>query len=140
MSKFKPVLVHHGIKGMRWGVRRFLNKDGTLTEAGKKRYRTDDVREAKRRSTAATVAATFAGVSAIQTARNYKRYKETVNYLTEGEFGAIPVRSAVLAGAKQAGKMAVITGLAAYGGMKLVSHIKNSSSKNKGADSEQENK
>ena len=31
-------LAHHGIKGMRWGVRRFQNEDGTLTEAGKKRY------------------------------------------------------------------------------------------------------
>lgn len=29
---------HHGIKGMRWGVRRYQNKDGTLTDAGKKRY------------------------------------------------------------------------------------------------------
>lgn len=31
-------LHHHGIKGMRWGVRRFQNKDGSLTPAGKKRY------------------------------------------------------------------------------------------------------
>ena len=31
-------LQHHGIKGMKWGVRRFRNEDGTLTEAGKKRY------------------------------------------------------------------------------------------------------
>ena len=31
-------LEHHGIKGMRWGVRRFQNKDGSLTPAGKKRY------------------------------------------------------------------------------------------------------
>ena len=29
-------LYHHGIKGQRWGVRRFQNKDGTLTEAGKR--------------------------------------------------------------------------------------------------------
>ena len=29
---------HHGIKGMRWGIRRYQNEDGTLTEAGKKRY------------------------------------------------------------------------------------------------------
>lgn len=31
-------LIHWGIKGMRWGVRRYQNKDGTLTTAGKKRY------------------------------------------------------------------------------------------------------
>lgn len=28
---------HHGIKGMRWGVRRYQNEDGSLTAAGKKR-------------------------------------------------------------------------------------------------------
>lgn len=31
-------LVHHGIKGMKWGVRRFQNLDGSLTAAGRKRY------------------------------------------------------------------------------------------------------
>lgn len=31
-------LYHHGTKGMKWGVRRYQNKDGSLTEAGKKRY------------------------------------------------------------------------------------------------------
>lgn len=31
-------LYHHGIKGQKWGVRRFQNKDGTLTSAGKQRY------------------------------------------------------------------------------------------------------
>jgi hypothetical protein len=31
-------LYHHGIKGQKWGMRRFQNPDGTLTEAGKKRY------------------------------------------------------------------------------------------------------
>lgn len=34
-------LWHWGIKGMKWGVRRYQNKDGTLTTAGKKHYGED---------------------------------------------------------------------------------------------------
>ena len=31
-------LTHHGIKGQKWGIRRFQNKDGSLTPAGRRRY------------------------------------------------------------------------------------------------------
>ena len=31
------VLMHHGIKGQRWGIRRYQNKDGSLTPAGRKK-------------------------------------------------------------------------------------------------------
>ena len=37
-------LYHHGIKGMHWGVRRYQNSDGTLTNAGKRRERRDQAR------------------------------------------------------------------------------------------------
>lgn len=34
----KDFLAHHGIKGQKWGVRRYQNTDGSLTEEGRKRY------------------------------------------------------------------------------------------------------
>lgn len=35
-------LAHHGIKGQKWGVRRYQNSDGTLTEEGKARNRSGE--------------------------------------------------------------------------------------------------
>lgn len=39
---YSSSLYHHGIKGQKWGVRRFQKKDGSLTNAGKKRYDESD--------------------------------------------------------------------------------------------------
>lgn len=36
-------LAHYGVLGMKWGVRRFQNEDGSLTAAGKERYKADSV-------------------------------------------------------------------------------------------------
>ena len=36
-------LIHYGVKGMKWGVRRYENYDGSLTPAGRKRYSKDSV-------------------------------------------------------------------------------------------------
>lgn len=38
LGETEASMCHHGIKGQRWGVRRFQNEDGSLTEAGRKRY------------------------------------------------------------------------------------------------------
>lgn len=56
-------LYHHGIKGQRWGVRRFQNIDGSLTPAGRERYWNDE-RKAKAKKIAKT-AAIIAGVALV---------------------------------------------------------------------------
>lgn len=38
-------LKHYGIKGMKWGVRRFQNKDGSLTADGRKRYSGENLKD-----------------------------------------------------------------------------------------------
>ena len=54
-------LYHWGVKGMKWGVRRYQNKDGTLTPKGKKRYTEYDptatVKKSKRTKTLEKLAA-----------------------------------------------------------------------------------
>lgn len=39
-------LAHHGTKGQKWGIRKYQNEDGTLTEEGKKRYAKAQLRSA----------------------------------------------------------------------------------------------
>ena len=41
-------LAHHGIKGQKWGVRRYQNADGSFTDSGKKRYYRQQVIETRK--------------------------------------------------------------------------------------------
>ena len=85
-------LCHFGTKGMRWGVRRYQNKDGSLTPAGKKRYADDPDRQgvdsAKLKVKSAKRAAKKAGnqYNVVSTDANWQKYKQARSDLKESKY------------------------------------------------------
>lgn len=77
-------LIHHGIKGMRWGIRKYQNEDGSLTPAGKQRYGSAyDRRNAKAE---ARIAKANAKVESSKTGfmkRHYIRKAENIAYAND---------------------------------------------------------
>lgn len=70
-------LAHYGIRGQKWGVRRFQNADGSLTSEGKKRARAEykaDNKEAFEKGRYATDAERASRYSDKQLAKAQKRY------------------------------------------------------------------
>lgn len=45
---YTDYLEHHGVKGMKWGVRRYQNEDGTLTSAGKEKLKNYKFKESNK--------------------------------------------------------------------------------------------
>lgn len=54
-------LAHHGVKGQKWGVRRYQNADGSLTPEGKERYHKQINREARKAKAAITGVGAYGG-------------------------------------------------------------------------------
>lgn len=82
-------LCHHGIKGQRWGVRRFQRKDGSYTSAGRRRYdgekASNDSKLSDKQKKALKVAA-VAGTALVAAGAAYagaKYHKILVNSLSE---------------------------------------------------------
>ena len=70
-------LYHHGILGMHWGIRRYQNKDGSLTPAGRKRYNPYGYDIDKYNSDKYEKYHESNGSSGLSTAITYYRNKET---------------------------------------------------------------
>lgn len=89
-------LCHWGIKGMKWGVRRYQNADGTLTPAGKRRQQrmeakaaSEDYKRAREKNTKQmTDAELRASINRLQMEQQYKNLtasqKSTSRQLAEG--------------------------------------------------------
>jgi len=71
-------LQHYGVKGMKWGVRRYQNTDGSLTAAGKKRAR-QEVRADNRKAFELGKEATISGHAAAKAAGRTIKYENKVD-------------------------------------------------------------
>jgi len=79
-TQYYPVLCHHGILKMKWGVRRYQNRDGTLTAEGKKRLREKRASAKEKKASEMTDEELRSKTSRMQLENNYnnalKTYKE----------------------------------------------------------------
>lgn len=82
MNKRKTELYHHGIKGQKWGVRRFQNPDGSYTSAGKARRNSgersssnSEARKARAKKIATAAGAITLAAAAAYVAANPKTRK-----------------------------------------------------------------
>lgn len=125
-------LAHHGILGQRWGVRRYENPDGTLTEAGKERYGSDDRRvnddrqvstseedirrkqNKKRMRNAIFMGTALATASVLKSVTIAQLKTKGLNYFTNGQYNYNAVKDIPKAVIK-AGRAFMIGGAVGYG-------------------------
>ena len=72
-------LAHYGVLGMKWGVRRYQNTNGSLTSAGKKRYSKSDARQIKKNEKLAIKTRKQQAKEIKKSRKNDARYSSTLS-------------------------------------------------------------
>ena len=90
-------LYHWGIKGQKWGVRRYQNEDGTLTESGKARYNSDLTEKDPKKMTDEDLRKSS---QRIQAEQNYKMLRSKEK--TGSQIGKTALTTAIAVGASVA--------------------------------------
>ena len=74
ITKKNDELCHFGIRGMKWGIRRFQNKDGSLTPAGKKREQNESSDDQRKKTMKKILVASIAAAAVVGAAYAGKKY------------------------------------------------------------------
>lgn len=130
--------MHHGVKGQKWGVRRYMNEDGTLTAAGKKRYGSAEGIQKARDKWAADKKEYDDYALSIRNRKNRSEYEEAAykRYKQAGEDDTTAAVKAYSANASRHYDYAGIgAALATFGAIKLADAVSQKKTGHKMADS-----
>lgn len=118
-------LRHFGIRGMKWGVRRYQNENGTLTSAGKKRYSADDIKSGAKAAIKNTKSAVGKGTKKVKSGydsldeNTKKDLKRSVKSAVASTVIKAGIGTAVVAAAVATGKPKVAVAVSTIGGVAI---------------------